>query len=315
MTQFTSIPVHLGALCLALGKGVRVETAVESAVPRGHPSTEQPTSLDIPMKRRVGIPALILAMLFIAHTATAQSSRKPPLGPSEIDDIARLVQLEDARQFDSLDLARMFGAKHVEVRRRAAITIGRIADKRGVALLRARPLDRDTAVAASVVFAIGQLHDTASLGWLDSLLTGSRTPPTVAGEAAIALGKLKSAGAREVLARFLSRGTVAGRNSQAIREALLSIGRTPRGDLAPIVRWTKSGNEEVRWRAAWALFRPRDPAAAPALLALSRDPSPVVRSWAVRGLTAPQADTADVHVVAEAQLLKSAHDSDRSVST
>ena len=36
-------------------------------------------------------------------------------------------------------------------------------------------------------------------------------------------------GSREVLARFLSHGTVGLRNTQAVREALLSIGRTPRG--------------------------------------------------------------------------------------
>jgi HEAT repeat protein/cyclophilin family peptidyl-prolyl cis-trans isomerase len=195
------------------------------------------------------------------------------------------------------------------------VSIGRIADKRGVTLLRARPLDRDTAVAASVVFAIGQLHDTSTVPWLDSLLGGSRTPPTIAGEAAIALGKMKSAGAREVLARFLSRGTVGLRNTPAIREALLSIGRTPRGDIAPIVRWTKSASEEVRWRATWSLFRPRDPAAVAALVSLSRDRSPLVRSWAVRGLTKAQADSANLGTAAEARVLVLARDADRRVST
>lgn len=268
------------------------------------------------MKSRVGATALFLAVAIIsAYPVGAQAARKPPLGAAEIDDIARLELLEDSRQFDSLDLSRMLAGKHPEVRRRAAIAIGRIADKRGVALLRAGPLDRDTAVAASVIFAIGQLHDTASLGWLDTLLANPRTPPTVAGEAAIALGKLKSAGARDILARFLGRGAVDGGNTQAIREALLAIGRTPRGDLAPIVRWTKSTNEEVRWRATWALFRPRDPAAVSTLLALSNDRSALVRSWAVRGLTKPQADSANLGAAAEGQLLQSAHELDRRVST
>jgi peptidyl-prolyl cis-trans isomerase B (cyclophilin B) len=275
------------------------------------------------LKSLVGPSALLVALaLGSVHQLGAQSvapfaplRARLPLGGAEIDDIARLEMMEDHRQFDSVELARILGSTHPEVRRRAAVSIGRIADKRGVVLLRAQPLDRDTAVAASMVFAIGQLRDTSTIGWLDSLLGGPRTPPTVAGEAAIALGKMKTAGARDVLARFLSRGTVGLRNTQAIREALLSIGRTPRGDIAPIVRWTASTNEEVRWRATWALFRPRDPAAVRALVVLSKDRSALVRSWAVRGLARPQADSANLGAAAEGRLLISARDPDRRVRT
>src|SRR5258706_441163 len=81
---------------------------------------------------------------------------------------------------------------HVEVRRRAALAVGRIADKRGIALLRARPLDRDTSVAATVVFAVGQLRDTSTVAWFDSLLFAPGVAQTVATEAAAALGKLKT---------------------------------------------------------------------------------------------------------------------------
>jgi HEAT repeat protein/cyclophilin family peptidyl-prolyl cis-trans isomerase len=71
----------------------------------------------------------------------------------------------------------------------------------------------------------------------------------------------------------------------AAGEALLAIGRHPRGgDLAPVVRWMKSPSPDVRWRATWALFRLRDPAAMPHLLTLSNDVSGDVRYWAVRGL-------------------------------
>ncbi len=112
--------------------------------------------------------------------------------------------IEDRREFDATELARMLASAHPEVRRRAAQAIARINDKRGVALLRARPLDADTAVAATVVFAVGQLRDTSTIGWFDSLLASPSTPPTVATEAAVALGKIKTAGARDVLARYLT---------------------------------------------------------------------------------------------------------------
>src|SRR6185436_3087705 len=99
------------------------------------------------------------------------------------------------------------------VRRRAALATGRIFDKRGIALLRARPLDADTAVAATVVFAVGHMRDTSTTAWFDSLLLNPRTPPTIATEAASALGKIKTAHARDVLGRYLREVTPSARTN------------------------------------------------------------------------------------------------------
>ncbi|AHG92400.1 peptidyl-prolyl cis-trans isomerase cyclophilin type (plasmid) [Gemmatirosa kalamazoonensis] len=240
----------------------------------------------------------------------------PPLGAREVDAIATLEMLEDRRRLDTTALAALLADAHAEVRRRAAVAVGRIADRRGVALLRARPLDADTAVAAATVFAVGQLRDSAAVPWLDSLLSAPRTAPTVATEAAAALGKIRTVTARDALERFLAAAPTDARGRATVGEALLAIGRvTARGDLGPIVRWTRSPDEEVRWRATWALFRPRDPAAVPTLLALAADRSPLVRSWAVRGLSRPQADSAGRRAEAEARLLAAARDRDRRVRT
>ena len=249
-----------------------------------------------------------------AATAAAQSRR--PLSSSDIDDIARLVMLEDHREFDTTDLTRILASKHPEVRRRAAISIGRIADKRGYALLRAKPLDADTSVAASEVFAAGQLKHSTTVAWFDSLLANKQLAPTVRAEAAAALGKIKTARARDALARFLTTATESPRTTQAIGEALFSIGRTPRGDLAPILRFAKSPDVLIRWHAVWALFRPRDPAAVSVLMdKAAGDQSPDVRLWAVRGLTKPQADSAGKSAEAERILLGALKDSDRRVRT
>lgn len=257
-----------------------------------------------------------IAVATTPYVSFGQAVGRPPLHAAEIDDIARLEMMEDLRQFDGTALDQLLAAPHVEVRRRAALSVARIADKRGVALLRARPLDRDTSVAATVVFAVGQLRDTSTIAWFDSLLSAASAPQTIATEAAVALGKLKNATARATLARFLATSTATPRTLDAIGEALLSIGRsTARGDIAPIVRWSTSPNEELRWRATWALFRPRDPSAVPTLIALSADRSALVRSWAVRGLTRPQADSAALGSTAEARLIVAAHDADRGVRT
>ncbi len=71
----------------------------------------------------------------------------------------------------------------------------------------------------------------------------------------------------------------------------------------------------MRWRATWALFRPRDPAAVTTLLAMTGDRSALVRSWAVRGLTKPQADSAALGAAAEPALISATRDRDRRVST
>ncbi|HEY7394553.1 MAG TPA: HEAT repeat domain-containing protein [Gemmatimonadaceae bacterium] len=266
------------------------------------------------------MPFVVRWSIAVAVTAIpsiiAAQTRRPPLREAEIDAISRLVMLEDRRSFDSTQLARFLGAPHPEVRRRAALAIGRIFDKRGIALLRSRPLDADTAVAATVVFAVGHLRDSNTVAWFDSLLSNPRTAPTVATEAAAALGKIKTANARAALARYLSQATVTPKTKTTIGEALLSIGRAiPRGDLAPILRFTKAPDEEIRWRAAWALFRPRDPAAVSNLLTLSTDASGHVRSWAVRGLGRAQAESASLADKAEARLLAATRDTDRRVRT
>ena len=262
------------------------------------------------MFRKLAVVALIVG----ARVAPAQARR--PLSPGDVEDVARLLMLEDHREFDATDLSRILNSSHPEVRRRAALAIGRIASKSGYALLRAKPLDADTAVAATEVFAAGQLKDSTTVAWFDSLLSNPRLAPTVLSEAATALGKIKTARARDALARFLSSSSESKRTDQAIGEALLSIGRCiPRGDLAPILRFTKSSNAELRWRATWALFRPRDPAAINTMLALTRDDAADVRLWSVRSLTKPQADSAGKTAEAEKILLAALRDSDRRVRT
>jgi peptidylprolyl isomerase len=257
----------------------------------------------------------VLLLVMLASSAAAQPASRRPLTGADIDDIARLVMLEDRRELDETALTRALRSGHPEVRRRAALAIGRIAQPSGRALLAGARGDSDTAVAATVVFATGQLLDTSAVPWIGSLLVESRTPPTVAREAARALGRIRTSEARAALARYLAGAPATGATAAVVGEALLSIGRfTTRGDLAPIVRWTNSPDTAVRWRATWALFRPRDPAAVEHLLRLSQDPAPEVRHWAVRGLGPTAADSAGIDRERTAARLREAtRDSDRRV--
>lgn len=260
--------------------------------------------------------APLIASVVLDASISAQPVRRAPLDSTAITQIAGVLMMEDTRTFDSLALAGSLAAAHPEVRRRAMLAVARINDKRGVSLLRARPLESDTSLASTAVFAVGQLRDTLTIPWLDSLLSDPRTAPTVRTEAACALGKIKTGAARDVLAKFLRSATESPASNDAIGESLLSIGRsTARGDLAPIIRWTTSTNEEIRWRATWALFRARDPGAVQKLVELSSDRSALIRSWAIRGLVKSQADSANIGDRAEARLLDAVRDADLRVRT
>ena len=256
--------------------------------------------------------AVALAFVGIL-TPRAQSSR-PPLAPADVDAIVRLVALEDTRQFDRETLGTLVRSAHPEVRRRAIVAVGRIVNPGGPALLADLRRDPDQEIVATVAFATGQLKDPDAVPWLSQSLTG---PAPVAFEAARALGKIRTPAAWSALSQYLASATLTPANAAAIGEALLSIGRfTERQDVAPIVRWTTSQSEEVRWRAAWALFRPRNPAAVTHLLKLTDDPSPEVRFWAMRGLTPALVTEAGLEPGPIAARLRSAvRDGDRRVRT
>jgi HEAT repeat protein/cyclophilin family peptidyl-prolyl cis-trans isomerase len=240
--------------------------------------------------------SMVVVCVVSGSSGMAQTRR--PLAGADLNDLATLLKLEDTRQYDEAALARVLKSAHPEVRRRAAITIGRINDPRGLTLLEPVRADRDPVIAAAAIFAIGQISQPESIEWLGTALSATGTPPAIAREAAQALGKMarnKEAiqAARAALVAYLAKATETKANAAVIGEALLSVGRFPHdGDITPIARWAASPNAEVRWRAAWALVRPRDGSALPHVLKLADDASPEVRYWAVRGLAVAAVDAA-----------------------
>ena len=286
-----------------------------------------------------------IAIALVALTLTAQSAwsgpltplragqagRLQPLAAADVDAIVQLVKLEDTRRFDETVLAQVLKSPHPEVRRRAVVSIGRIVGSspvgpdlqvaalhsRGRALLAGMRGESDPDILATVAFATGQLKDPDAVNWLDDQLSGPKRPPSVAFEAARALGKIRTPEARAALAKYLGTAPATRAAEAAVGEALLSIGRfPPPGDLPPILRWTTSPSVEVRWRAAWALVRPRDPAAVTELLRMTGDKAPEVRFWAVRGLVATVVDQAKLdRAVTSARLRAALRDPDRRVRT
>jgi len=265
-------------------------------------------------RERTGIPANSTLVFDYEILGVRQ---RPQLGPAEVGDLARLLLLEDRRSFDEAALRSLLASPHPEVRRRAVLAVARIADPRGRVSLVPLRADADTAVAATVAWAAGQLKDSAAVGWLGEVLAAPEVPRALAREAAGALGKIRSPEAHAALSSYLASAPATRATAAVIGEALLAIGRfATRSDLAPIVRWTTSPDSMVRWRAAWALFRPRDPAAVPHLLPLTGDSAGEVRFWAVRGLAPALVDSAGLDPAQAAARLRAAlADPDRRVRT
>lgn len=237
----------------------------------------------------------------------------------EVRAVAELIRLEDRRDFDTLTLGAHLESEAPLIRRLAARAIGRIGDRRGTGLLLRALSDSTAVVRAEAAFALGQLGDTATsiTATLADRLLAPAESPAVRVEAAAALGRLPTPEARGAIIGILESAgaSKAALGSQApppavVGEALLSSWRLE-GDpelIGHVIALTASEDDELRWRAAYALIRMNDPAGIPALLALRGDSSPLARSLAVRGLRAATADSASLRSEALAALIEAARD-------
>ncbi|HEX2091576.1 MAG TPA: HEAT repeat domain-containing protein [Longimicrobiaceae bacterium] len=251
-----------------------------------------------------------LVTLVLAGCATARPAAAPrpvALGDADVEAVATLLRLEDRREYDSATLERISASSNPELRRRTALAVGRIRERRGLPLLVRLLADPDTAVAATAAFALGHLGDTAAVPVLVPFLTPQRaaSAPTIVGEAALALGKLRTERGREAVEGFLRDVPLEGSGSRAmVGHALLAVWRFPRGgNAASVTRWLDSPDPELRWRAAYALTRRPDPAATLALARLAEDPDWRTRSFVMRGLTAPLADSSSLGTRSALRLL------------
>ena len=314
------------------------------------------------------LPSRSLAVLLLvgAWAACASAPAPPPppppppapaprLADADIDAIADLLRLEDRREYDEAALRAGLEHPNPEVRRRAALAIGRIGDRRGTPLLLQALADTSALVRADAAFALGEMGDS-SAAVVRALAAVARrasapapppagdarppAPPARAGqgraaasapadpelpdsataaavEAVGALGKLGSVQAREEIEALLRSAIAAGGPGAGwppdavVAEALLAIWRLPRapGFASLIEPFTSPDVEqELRWRAVYALMRAGDPRGVEALLAALRDPDPLVRSLAARGLRAPVADSAGRRDAARTALLHALDD-------
>lgn len=248
------------------------------------------------------------------------------LEPAHIATLAELIRAEDTRTFDSTLVAFALADTLPEVRERAALAAGRIADPRATGLLLRALDDPERTVGAAAAFALGLLGDTSaavvySLGRRVGVDWAEDDPRAV--EAVAALGRLGTPAAysalRQVLQRYLPGDAVPAPSAAppqpigpAGRESLLAIWRFPRAEssLDLIGPHLASADDETRWRATYAMMRIGAARSIPTLLERTRDPNPLVRSLAARALRAPAADSAGARSEAVDALLEALDDAD-----
>ena len=186
------------------------------------------------------------------------------------------------------------------------LAAGRIGNRAATGLLLRGLADPADSVRTYAAFALGELGDSSAnvAAALGTLSAGSGAP---AREAIAALGKIGGSHARPFVENVLRKN----KSGPEVQEALLAMWRFPRtpATSALIRPFTTVKDEETRWRAVYALTRGGpDPANNALFQQLARDASPVVRSFAVRGLRASTADSASARPASAAALLAALRD-------
>lgn len=250
----------------------------------------------------------LFALCLVALPAAPLAAQDPGL----VEALAPIVMTGDRRVYDEDLLGRATLYPDPLVRRTAAMTIGRIGDVRGTALIVPLLKDRDRAVVADAFFALGLLRDTAAVEPIIARLRDADTLSADAtAEAASALAKIGGPAATQFIAQLLGSGggLPYARQKDALPNALLETWRL--GTRAPVTAMLPHLSDtsvDLRWRAVYALGRLRVAAAGMQLLQAARDRDAMVRETAVKALTKQYADSAKLTASAVASEIQRAFD-------
>lgn len=203
-----------------------------------------------------------------ARAAASHVNKDPRSSRDSLDTAlyARILKSADQRVLDTTLLATAFGSSQVEVRRVAARTLSQVAlrhRRRALPLLRALTGDADSVVASTALFGLGLIRDTASVSLIASVV---RAGGPSAAPAAWALGEIGKP-AVDTIAVLLDAPHAGDMAVTATsRELLIAASKIRPLIFSAVAPYVGSPNAELRWAAAYAVARQRDPAGVSALL-------------------------------------------------
>ena len=220
-----------------------------------------------------GVFALLLAAgcAGVGRPGPAEATRE-----NRLSSVARLVEVEDRRDYDPLVVGPATSARDPWVRSRAARTSGRLRDVESVVFLPVLLADPDPSVRRAAAFASGISGDRR----LVPTLVKSLADPDAetASEAALALGRLGGAAAEEALLAALRAPAGPGAG------AALALFRSPAAPVPELGEALSARDPALRRAAAYSLSRSPRAGSAGLLRPLLADPDPEIVGWAARGL-------------------------------
>ncbi|HEY6361078.1 MAG TPA: HEAT repeat domain-containing protein [Vicinamibacterales bacterium] len=204
------------------------------------------------------------------------------------------------------DLIRLLGDEEGRVRRRAALAAGRVGLREGIEPLVGLLTDVEPEVRQMAAFALGLIGDRSARPALTSALKDA--DPMVQGRAAEALGNIGDRGDAPAVAGMtqahLKAGAFNGISTddlshpitpvaEAARLGLYALARLNDFDAVAATALDASGRPVSNWwPVAYALQRPGDARATPALLTLLNTPGRFTAAFAARGLGVVKAHAA-----------------------
>lgn len=238
----------------------------------------------------------ISCFILSAGLMASPFARSPAQQEAVIEAIAPILMAEDARLWSEAVFRRGLEHPDPQVRRTAAMAVGRVKDPRGTSLLVSHLRDPDSTVQTHVMFALGLMQDSAAVG---PILARFTAEPGLwretAREGITAVGKIGGPAAAGFFAGIL-RGTqnltvdsVPLVRIEVAREVWRLGAAAPVSDLIAFLSDTLI---ELRQVAVYSAGRLRARGAGEALLLALRDDVGLIRSWAARALTKAYADTA-----------------------
>ncbi len=258
---------------------------------------------------RIDLCGVVVAATLVAcgghggPSAAATPSPEPAraLSASDMATFAQLLAMADARRVDSELVERALTTGSTPVRVEAILATGQLHAHALAPRLRDVVRGSDSATAATAAYALGIMRDSAeqtiaALG--DALAQRGATAPTVAAEAAWALGEIGASG-RVALESALTpppmpvptatKGSKAKSgvppSPVALVATLYASAKLRPLPAARILPFVTNANTDVARAATYALGRTRSPAGARALLAAARSADADTRSYAARGLS------------------------------
>ena len=206
-------------------------------------------------------------MCCLSATGAAAQEMRSRMASQDVSLYARLLAMTDTRQLDMPLVERALATKSRPLRAAATMSIGQVGPdqgRTGAARLRMLLSDPDPTIAADAAYALGLLHDTASIGALAAMLDGNHE---VAREAAWALGEIGSPARAAIGAGLKPR-----HGTDVVMQLLLAAAKLRPVPIADIEPYLRASNPSLVWAAAYAIARTRAPAGVSDLIALEASP-------------------------------------------